>query len=364
MAQANSPAKGYVRSDRVNAVVYRGADNHIHELSLSNGWHDGDLFAWTVNPVPAASAPAAYIRSDGFNSVVFTGSDQFIYELSLQSGCWCLGNLSTYHGLQNAAPLASPQATPAAYRRSDGYNSVVYRGYDSHIYELYLGTDGWDIGGDLLSWTVNPVTAETDPFAYVRADNVNAVVYVGWDYHIHELRLAGTWQDTDLSARTSAPPASIVLKPAAYIRYDGASSVVYTGTDGHVNELSLSNGVWSWSDLSAQAGIYPAASSPAAYRRSDLYNSVVYRGYGNHIYELYRYFTDSTWHIGDLSSAARDANGNTGNTPPSNSAPAAYVRSDSYNSVVYRGTDNQMHELSLYPGQVWHWGTLGGNVGN
>ena len=46
-AGASDPA-AYVRSDSVNAVVYRAIDSHIHEISLALGgtaWHTGDLCA-------------------------------------------------------------------------------------------------------------------------------------------------------------------------------------------------------------------------------------------------------------------------------------------------------------------------------
>ena len=50
---------------RVNhAVIYRGTDNHIHELSLYGvNWSGGDLSL--ISSAPAATGdPMAYVRSD------------------------------------------------------------------------------------------------------------------------------------------------------------------------------------------------------------------------------------------------------------------------------------------------------------
>ena len=67
----------------------------------------------------------------------------------------------------------------------------MYRGTDSHVYELTLSGDHW-IASDLSGITGAP-NAIGDQAAYVRSDGsprINAVVYRATDNHIHELRLA------------------------------------------------------------------------------------------------------------------------------------------------------------------------------
>jgi hypothetical protein len=88
---------------------------------------------------------------------------------------------------------------------------VVYRGFDSDIHELSLnpGASDWQTA-DLTNLAGAP-SAAGDPAAYARFDNVNSVVYRGFDEHIHELYLdsgAGVWQTADLSALMEAPPAA------------------------------------------------------------------------------------------------------------------------------------------------------------
>src|SRR5262249_40367394 len=133
--QAQGDPAGYRRSDFVSSVVYRGFDGHIHELWSVVGppfWHVADLSAAVGSwPPDAAGDPAAYVRVDGANSVVYRGIDSFIHELFLpsQGKAWQSGDLG-----EVGTPLAV--GVPAAYVRSDNVNAVLYRGADNHIYEF------------------------------------------------------------------------------------------------------------------------------------------------------------------------------------------------------------------------------------
>src|SRR5262249_55073058 len=142
-------------------------------------WNLSDLSALAGAPL-AAGNPAGYVRADNANSVVYRGFDNHIHELSLRSGA-AVWNLSDLSALAGAPPA---QGDPAGYRRSDFVSSVVYRGFDNHIHELYLvlsATAAWHVEDlsfavmqSLKSW---PVDAASDPAGYVRSDNVNSVVY-------------------------------------------------------------------------------------------------------------------------------------------------------------------------------------------
>jgi hypothetical protein len=93
----------------------------------------------------------------------------------------------------------------SGYARSDGVNSVVYRGQDNHIHELYLGPGASWQAGDLTAIT-GAALAAGDARGYARSDGVNSVVYRDVDGHVHELRLIlNTWHDGDLTAQTGAP---------------------------------------------------------------------------------------------------------------------------------------------------------------
>src|SRR5262249_5573931 len=154
-----------------------------------------------------AGNPAVYVRSDGVNSVVYRGIDGHIHEIYLPFGAaaWHVGDLSALTG----APAAAGE--PAAYVRSDDVNYVVYRGIDGHIHEIYLpfGATAWHVG-DLSVLTGAPAAAG-DPTSYIRSDHVNAVVYSGLDDHVHEISLrlgAPAWHVGDLSVLTGAPAAA------------------------------------------------------------------------------------------------------------------------------------------------------------
>src|SRR5437763_5969485 len=88
-------------------------------------------------------------------------------------------------------------AQVSAYQRSDGVNSVVFRGTaDAHIWEYGLAPGNYWQRKDLFigpcgkfPYLRYPVAADSDPMGYVRYDKVNAVVYAGTDHYIHEQSL-------------------------------------------------------------------------------------------------------------------------------------------------------------------------------
>jgi hypothetical protein len=68
-----------------------------------------------------------------------------------------------------------------------------------------------------------------DPFAYITADGVPRVVYRGLDFHIHELRLEGSWIQADLTAISNAPALPAAGDPFAYFtRDDNVPRIVYS----------------------------------------------------------------------------------------------------------------------------------------
>jgi hypothetical protein len=120
----------------------------------------------TAGAPAAAGDPAVYARSDGTNSVVYRGKSNHIYELYLEPGAtWHFKNLSEIAG----APVAS--GDPVGYVRLDETNSVVYRGENNHIYELPAGNSAGlgsvrvfhAIGGNAVP---HPETTLTVPDGY------------------------------------------------------------------------------------------------------------------------------------------------------------------------------------------------------
>ena len=219
------PAAGnphaYVTPDSIPRVVYRGKDGHIHELRLQgSGWIHADLSAIVVNRapvVPAVGDPYAYTTPDSIARVVYRGKDDHIHELRLQGG-WMQADLSAILG--NRAPAFAVAGDPFAYVTPDSIPRVIYRGKDDHIHELRL-QGGW-IQADLSTIVVNAapaVPAAGNPYAYTTSpDSIPRVLYRGQDEHIHELRLQDRWIQADLSAivTNGAPAVAASGDPYAY----------------------------------------------------------------------------------------------------------------------------------------------------
>jgi hypothetical protein len=97
--------------------VYRGLDNHIHELYLAPGgsWQTADLSALADAP-PAAGDPGAYIRWDNVNSVVYRGLDNDVHELYLtpDGSGWQTADLSA---LTDASLASNPNTGLATLRK-------------------------------------------------------------------------------------------------------------------------------------------------------------------------------------------------------------------------------------------------------
>jgi hypothetical protein len=342
-----SDVTAYRRSDKGNAVLYRGFTNGIYELFLPLGasrWQLGDLTGLAGASVGAAGRPACYVRSDKINAVVYRGIDNHIYELWLPDGgqTWRIQDLTATAEAPHAA------GDPAAYARHDQVNSVVYRGQNNHVYELFLPSGADPVFG-FFPWNVADLSAIAggfitpgNPAGYVNWGNVNSVVCRGFNHHIFELALgpgAAAWVLNDLSGAAGAPEAQ--GDPAGYRRSDPVSAVVYRGFDNHIHELYRPVGAVTWhhGDLSAALGMWPpgSVSDPVGYVRSDGTNSVVYRGIYGGIHELSLPSGAGAWtNEGDLFSER---------SPLPVGVPAAYVRSDDVNSVLYRGADHHVYEI-------------------
>lgn len=359
---ATAQVSAYRRSDFVDSLVYRRyADGHIWEISLAPGsnWQQHDLFL-SCGPsrgrVAAAANPMGYIRNDGvndgINAVVYAGTDHNIWELSLQSGNWCPTNLSTSSG--SSAPPADPSASPWGYVTAALASGVVYRGSDQRIYQLTRINGVWQ-SADLFHWTPNSVAPSADPVAYVNGQGHDGVIYIGMDQHVHQFEWieAGEdsqWLHTDLTASAVAPAAALYTKPTGFVGEQATSEVAYSGADGHIYVLffSADDPHWFYTDGNPTAPTGSLAnSSPVSYRRSDGWYSVVYGGQNHDIWEVYSW-DGIHWGLGDVTYTA----GGAGWVGPG--GPAAYVRWDNYNSIVYTEAFSfYFDELTLYPAGPW-----------
>ncbi|HKM72816.1 MAG TPA: hypothetical protein VJX94_22585, partial [Stellaceae bacterium] len=166
-------------------VVYRGVDDDIHELYWQNGaWNVHDLTA-TTNAPAAAGDPNGYVfTANGVSGmhVVYRGADNDIHELYWQNGDWNLNDLTAATNAPAAA--GDPNGYVFTANGVSGMH-VVYRGFDNDIHELYWQNGDWNVN-DLTAATDAPAAAG-DPNGYVfAAQQQMHVVYIGADSHIHE----------------------------------------------------------------------------------------------------------------------------------------------------------------------------------
>jgi hypothetical protein len=325
-----------VTPDGTARVVYTGTDGDIHELRLppGQGWIDADLSALGGGP-QAASGPVGYVTPDGTARVVYTAVDGDIHELHLPSGQgWIDADLSALGGGPHAA------SGPSAYWTLDGTARVVYTGTDSDIHELHLSPgQGW-IDADLSALGGGP-HASFGPFGYWTPDGPTArVVYTSANGSIHELHLSPGqgWSDAGL-------PGLGYGTPFGYWTPDGPTArVVYIGgTDVQVHELSLPPGQ-GWGDANLSdlgGGIQTILPPPSAYVTPDGPTArVVYTGFpDNDIHEL-SLLPGQGWVDHDISLGSGG--------PSASSSPFGYVTYDGPTArVVYIGSDGDVHELHL-----------------
>lgn len=304
---------GYVRSDqvngvKVNAVVYRGSDGHIYELALQDQvWKWSDLFKdlkdLVPKAVPAAGDPFGYVRSDEVNDVLYRGLDGHIYHLFLakDQNKWDCGDLFK---TQKTTPPAAA-GDPFGYLRPNEVkavevNAVLYRGSDGHICEFSQpksGTWSWtDLSQKATAPGKDVPAAAGDPFGYLRSDGISMVVYRGTNSHIYALTLEGSgWMWTDFYSHSKAPEAA--GDPLGYLRYDPAgkkiSAVLYRGTNGHIYELALQGNAWKLTDLfdlatpkAPEVALGPFGYARLGYPRPESAGIVLYCGSNGQIHEL------------------------------------------------------------------------------
>jgi hypothetical protein len=255
VAAVGDPA-GYVfDAQATQHVVYRGSDHHIHELWWNSaGWHGNDLTeaaghhsASPTGAAPAAGDPAGYVfDARATQHVVYRGTDNHIHQLWWDTAGWRISDLTM---ATHAAPAAGD---PSGYvsDADGGSQHVVYRGTDNHIHQLWWDTAGWHTND--LTMATHAAPAAGDPAGYVfNARATQHVVYRGADNHIYQLWWDITgWHISDVSAATGAVAvpgqpivptgaATAVGNPAGYVfdAHGGSQHVLYHGFDDRIGEL-------------------------------------------------------------------------------------------------------------------------------
>lgn len=228
-------------------IIYRGVDNHIHELWWNDTpteriWNHTDINATAVtgdNEIPeAAGSPIGYALNRK-QHVIYRGLDGHIHELwwnGAKDRQWHYTNLSIEAG--KSTPLS--KGDPSVYEH-EGTLHVVYRDVNDDIQELWWN-DGWHRTNliETIHKSGEDISkANGNPYGYVRGHNQH-VIYRGMDGHIHELIWDYGWSHNDLtvasseSTNTSTPRAA--GDPVGYV-LSGNQNVIYRGNDNNIHQL-------------------------------------------------------------------------------------------------------------------------------
>jgi LGFP repeat/Fungal fucose-specific lectin len=223
----------------VSRTHYVASDQHVHELSVSGSqWQDADLTEITGGATNGGGEIATvYDPAWKAVRVHYTSADQHIHELSLSDGRWQHADLTLLTG------GAETYGTAIAARFDPTWNGVRthYVATDQHVHELFLSGSQWQdadltalTGGASAYW--EGIAICTDP-----AWNGIRTHYFSADRHVHELfLLGGHWQDADLTNLANGAAASygdgiaMVFDPV----WKGMRSH-YIAADQHVHELFL-----------------------------------------------------------------------------------------------------------------------------
>ena len=305
-----------------------------------------------------AGDPTFYTRLDGRDVVLSRADDGHVYELARVGASWSFRDLSMAAG---ASPLAASNLSAQVRKDGSDYvNSIAYRSISSEAVELFSlnSLEAVEWKSRTFSQSAQAPHAQGDVALFNPFEQAS-VLYRGRDARIYEItESAGLWVFRDLSTDASAPDASGDPQPFS-------SSILYRSENNRLSEIYLESPVsvldkgvpmtpavratWVTKDMLLEANAPDAAGDPAAYVRSDARNAVLYRGLDGHIYELSAASGGNDWSVVDLTSAT--------GVPTAASDPRGYRRSDDTDAVVYQGVDQHIHELSRH-GEQWLWTNL------
>lgn len=326
LTTTTSDVRGFIRADGKHAVIVRAPDGTITELTGSPPIGQlGNPFTLSSNPSAAGSSPWGFKRSDGADSVLYVDANRHLHEVANPGGVFTDTDFA-------AAPINAPLVAPSSgsslpipdvigYVRKDknnannNINAIVYQNDAHHVIEVssnFGSSPPW-IVSDLTAIFSVPVNVAnwSTVFPYVRTDNNNALVYIGSDFHVHELISnfghTPAWSDGDLnqnSGETQTPFSDLM----GYKQGDNVTNaVVYLDIFGNLHELSLKIGApcsghaWCTRVITAATSTNPSASNrPFGYVRADSKNAVVYVGNDNGLHEVSRPATGGTWTHGLL----------------------------------------------------------------
>jgi hypothetical protein len=262
---------------------------------------------------------------------------------------------------------------------SQNAQHVAYRSSDGSIYDLFWTKNGWfyqspSADADSADPTDQPEPAASDPHGYTVDDRGTLCLAYAGATKVHELvwsQLDATLADPEHLA-TGWHIETLYQAPSAAEQPQGRPyggmflpqrGVVFRTKDGRLRaSVEASAGVWDVRELNA--GFPRAASDPTGLvmTKTELgvttivSRHIVYLGTDGDVHELRSDLAGRNWTYTNITQAMP---GIVKPAPGSNPAAYAFLTQNSLH-VVYRGTDDRIHELWGSPGS-WNHNAVGAN---
>jgi hypothetical protein len=286
-------------------VIHRGDDGHVHSIYWTpDGVASKRLSASVEGGVPKAATGTVptghYTPATNTTMVHYRDIDDNIQTL-YWIGDDAVRSDGAYINIDEGWPLA--QGNPWSYLDTDHTQHVIaYRGQDDHIHSLYW-RDDTAVGHDNLSAVAGAPQAAGDPVAYYIPSHTYGENFANVAISVHQFTYRSVdgelielwWKGEDvvqcgnLTQVSNGPKAA--SDPFAY--YEPVSNtkhVFYYAEDGHLHELwwvPLTNGPQDV-DLTVGALAPPAAQArPYAFTQNPTRQHVIYRGTDNQIHEIH-----------------------------------------------------------------------------
>ena len=343
---------GYVNGGTEDVVVVRSTNNHVIEMvrSAAGALTTTDLTEKSQGGASAHSDFWAFHRSDGLDSLLFRGVDNHLHESSRAWDSFLQDiDLSVRLGL----PALHGTTTIAGLVRSDGINCLYYRAADGHLIEVYSNFEAAHRDPTVLPWLFIDLTAlltapglAGNPMAFHAIDGWDSVVFRADDGHIHEVRSrfvrGDDWEQSNLN--TAAAETGLAgSDPWGFVTADGHDAVVYLGADQALHLLLRDNsGTWTHQLL---PGVSPAG-PPIGFIRSNGKSAVVYRSADTAAQSTHLLTFDGAWTDLSLDALDRPSNGPAG-------TPFPRVTSQGLDAIVYRTSAGELGEHRLNVDGTW-----------
>lgn len=283
-------------------ALHRGADGHVHSIYWTPGGAGSDRLSATAH-APRAAGDAIpvghYTPATDTTHVIYRGSDRQIHTLY-----WVGQQVVRYDGPTTTDGALLAKGNPASYVDTDHLKYIIaYRGDDDHIHSLYW-SGASPFGHDNLSYVAGAPPAAGDPVAYYIPTHAYGVNFANAAYFVNQVTYRSVYGDLielwwvgeervqygNLTQLSNGPKAN--SDPYAY--YDPASNtkhVIYYAADGHLHELWWHPGTTQPKDIDITL---ESLAAPAAKARPYAYvtpnptrHHVVYRGTDNQIHEIH-----------------------------------------------------------------------------